>query len=639
VSQWILENLPILVVLDVLFLLELVALRSQQSLLKYLKSLSGMELEQLLASIPLGVGASSRNAELAQILEEEVVQADSPVPTNKLVFRRPVGSILDDWQDRLAEGSWAALIGGSFTGIALFFTFLLIALVLITDVPRAISASTSGAAGASGALADAVGKMGAKFVISCGGIFFALFHSASDRSMRAKTAAELGRIARALAKATTTLDAAILSTLLDLKQQGSESLEVLKAQAETLVAQLEQDSDSQAELKAIRPAMAEEAKKLATELGTLKNIEVTVKDLGSDVTRGLGSLMKETLAAEVKQILSDVRGAITEIETRVTGSLQGSMSELGNKLVGSLSTIENAVKSQAGSQVESLLGTLVDRLEGVVSGGMRSEAKNLGGLLGSFQSTIPALASNVELMTAQMSQVLQDLRTQQAQAEVERREAADSAANRMKSANEEIFKSSGHALEQLFQETNGRIANMTAALESSAQRSAGSTASIRGDFEHVARLVGEVTNSLRTTASEAEGVMKKSQDTLRASSAAVDTLRTASAGLERAANGVSALVEKGEAARARTEEMLGRQAALTDEMQKVWPQLLQEVSTAMQLSSTALGNSWLKLADRLEKVTSRYGSEVGSKVEELGESIDRFIAAQKPDSERQGRGR
>jgi len=219
-------------------------------------------------------------------LERELVQRLRSVRVGfedgKPVIARPLPAILDEWGHEIAEDGTAGLLGSSFTGIALVCTFLLIAWVLFTDVPAAIRATGNAkesAAAPMDALAEAVGKMGAKFVISSVGIVLAILHSFVHRDYVRRVMRATHRIAQTL------------------------SLEVVDLQS----VQFLWANKLLLGTTSIAPAIARQEEVLATKLERLGKLEVVVKDLGSAVAASLGTLMKSALAEELSLVVADVR--------------------------------------------------------------------------------------------------------------------------------------------------------------------------------------------------------------------------------------------------------------------------------------------------------------------------------------------
>ncbi len=395
---------------------------------------------------------------LARFIEPHVVGKRR----EKFVIVVPIQSAIDEWVERLRASSFGFLIGSTYTGIALVCTFGLIAWVLFTDVSQAIQQNTAN----SGALANAVRTMGAKFVISSTGLLLAILHMFVQWWQTHGLRTALDR-----------LEGELAPCFIDLRRAKLEIME-----------------ESLSCAREVRPSIEQHERHSVERLDRLRDIEVSVKDLGGEVTASLDGIMREAIAEQVRSLLTDMRAFAEQIAGDVQKSVQGNLGELSGQLVTALSRIQTALESQPQSEVEKLLRCVQD----AVTGGFSSETKNMSKLLSEFQNVFPTLAHQLQGVSENLQAVLSGLAAQQQAHNALMEGMAQATADNVQRLGSELAREGSGAMERVLHATNERIDGMVQALHEAAQHTAGRASGMRTDFELTAARVCEITPPWRS---------------------------------------------------------------------------------------------------------------------------------------------
>jgi hypothetical protein len=524
------------------------------------------------------------------------------------VLGQPLGSVVEEWADRVRTRSAGFIVGGSFTGFALVITFGLIAYVLFTDVSRAIQLSdvatpltSGGASPSTGAaeLAAAVAKMGSKFFISSAGLLLALLNAFTVKWSEAlwdkAGEAVCGHLAQHF-------------------------VEIRGAQLDHMVESTAATRTVSADVQAMRSDLADR-------LDRLRNIEVSVKDLGTEVTANLNQLVQDALTSKIQLLLTDTRAIAEGIAEQLGQALRGNFRELSERLVSALQDVQTALEKQSGSEVEKLLG----RLQDAVSGGFSSETKNMSNLLLEFQSVFPELARQLHSVSGQMAQVLDGLIAQQREQRALVDGMAAATSENVQRLSNDLAKGGAEAMARVLAETNARIDRMVGALDAASMKNAGRAESMSAEFEQIAERVNGVTHGLNGSLTNVQTLMKDVELTLAESASGVMQLTSAVSQLRAASDGVQRALGLSEQVRSAIEQSLKEQVELSaknvkglEHMQEVWPRLLEDVTKAIQATTGQFTSSWTTLAGKLEDATSIYGTQVGERVEDLSAAVDRL---------------
>jgi hypothetical protein len=532
---------------------------------------------------------------------------------DRFVLECPLRSPIDEWLEALRARSWGHLIGASYTGIALVLTFLLIAIVLFQ-----VSGAMNITSGDTQALSEAVRTMGGKFLISCTGLLLAIFHLFVTRRLEwklARAAREIQEELRPLFFERRTIDLEVM----DAQLEATERVERAIASAqEDLAARI-------MPLHAIKPAVVAHQSAVVERLERLRAIEVTVKDLGTEVAANLTALVDSALAQHVQVLLSDLRGFTESISEKLEKSLQGNLNALGERLTASIDAVQATIRSQPTSDLERVMSTFRDS----VSGGFNSEAQNISRLLTDFQSVFPTLANELQRVTTSLSDVMRNLDEQRAEQHALVASIATSTSENVQRLGSDFAREGSEAMAKILGETNARIEKMVEAMNSSSQRTVGQTSSLANELDGVAQRVASVTGGLDAATTRVHSLLQQVEASLGASRNGIAVLGDAATRLKNVAEHVQTTLSVSEQARVRMEAMLARQVEVTtsnaqglDHMQRVWPTLLEEVAKTVQSTTGSLSDSWTKLSQQLVVATERYGTDVGAKVEELGSAVE-----------------
>ncbi|WP_242333334.1 hypothetical protein [Anaeromyxobacter sp. SG66] len=531
----------------------------------------------------------------------------------RIVLSEPLDGLLQEWAEE-AKSKRAALVwGASYTGIALVFTFGLIAWVLFVDVRHAISAGATQApatgeavrtsAAQATALADAVAKMGFKFVISCAGIVAAIAHGFVLRATDARLAAGVRRLREFLSA--------------DFIQHREVELRMREQHSRELAVLTEAVRES---TRAVRDSSTS----ITGRLERLQAIEVSVKDLGEEVTRTLGTMVQDAMADHIKTFLGDIRDEAEKMRTQMETSLRGNLGELAKQLGTSLDGIQKTLQSQSSSDLEKLLGKLQD----VVTGGFSSETRNMAGLVEQLQSVISQLSNELGGVGSLLRDTLDGFQQQHNEQQALLASVTSSTQENVKRLGDDLVREGSDAMTRVLTETNARILRIMAALDDAATTSAGRSSASVAQFEALAGKVKGVTEDLGASAELVSELMRQVQGALQASSSGVSQIADAATKLKAAADTASATMRASDDARRALEASLQQQAHLTarnasslEKMESVWPQLLQDVARTVESTTGNMLGSWEKLSDKLAAATTLYGQTVGDRVDDLQEAV------------------
>ncbi len=308
---------------------------------------------------------------------------------HKIVLTKHLEEILEESVTRHCSKVVSFHAASWITGIALFFTFLLIALVLHSDIGPAIKASSTVVNGETAAqtgsavqnLASGVEKIGGKFIISCFGILLS-----------------------------------IIATWVGTGQKKS-----MVAHAISLGQKLHDQIDTVTEVSYFQrqeelnqgQAMIEHLQQLRKETSALSSIQVSVQDLGTEVQHHLSQVIKTSVGEEITTGLAEIRGFIQDsVETLQKGMqslIDASLHELSQQLVASLQKIEAAVQGSAKTEITGLLESLKD----TIGGAYRGEQEGMALTLRNFSQALPKFTDMFGKMEMTLQGFLKDLGHQQ----------------------------------------------------------------------------------------------------------------------------------------------------------------------------------------------------------------------------------
>lgn len=591
---------------------------------------SSKELTDAIRAGVRGEPVSEQRDGIRELVDDAVTAVRSKVTgryDGRTVLSEPLDELLQDWAEEAKSKRAALLWGASYTGIALVFTFGLIAWVLFVDVRHAISAGATqvpaavestrpsaaqvpvageaarASAAQASALADAVAKMGFKFVISCAGIIAAIAHGFVVRSTDARLALGVRRLRESLSR--------------EFVQHREVELLMAEQHARELAVLTEAVRES-------TQAVRNSSTSITGRLERLQAIEVSVKDLGEEVTRTLGAMVQDAMADHIKTFLGDIRDEAEKMRTQMETSLRGNLGELATQLGTSLDGIQKTLQSQSSSDLERLLGKLQD----VVTGGFSSETRNMAGLVEQLQSVISQLSNELGGVGSLLRDTLDGFQQQHKEQQALLASVTTSTQDNVRRLGDDLVREGSEAMTRVLTETNARILRIMAALDDAATKSAGRSSASVAQFEGLAGKVKSVTEDLGASAELVSELMRQVQGALQASTSGVSQISDAAAKLKAAADTASATMRASDEARRALEASLQQQAHLTtsnasslEKMESVWPQLLQDVARTVESTTGNMLGSWEKLSDKLAAATTLYGQTVGDRVDDLQEAV------------------
>lgn len=338
---------------------------------RLLRELSGVD--DVLARIRDGDRASP----LVRTIREHIVPAKTSL-SGLIVLSRPLPDVRREYAEDQVANHWSFWVGNLLTGVALLFTFILIGIVMTTDVSGAIRESTNADAAASAHLSSAVNALGGKFYISATGIGGSVFALFAASKARADVYRRAEHPAPALAAAFTSLEA---------EQVRAQELE-LELWREDLAARAAQHAEIAGQLTLLN-----------TRMDRLQSIEVSVKELGAEVSANLKNVMKEAMGEQLVLILRDTMADVDRIATTVQTNLTTAFGEqlrgLTTELQQALGAVQRAVEGQGQGHLEQIL----DKLQNTVSGGFDRESNKMAAALESFAAVVPVLEQQLKAMT------------------------------------------------------------------------------------------------------------------------------------------------------------------------------------------------------------------------------------------------
>lgn len=584
---------------------------------------------------------SSHVPALAKLVRVHLV-GRSAAGDDRLILSTPLSTIRREYAEEQMSRAYSFGLGSLLTGISLIITFALIAWVMTDDVSGAIRATstvgTAGEAVADGAessafLADAVAKLGGKFAISAvgvaGSIVALLFTQRARKAILAK--AEDPDVA--LLSAFTSLEAEEFSARL-------RELELLREERETRLEHHKQ--------------LCRALEKLDARMERLHSIEVSVKDIGNEVSANLKNIMKDAMGEQLADMLSQTMVEVERIASRVEHNLTDSFGKelqaLSQQLRASLDTVRTTIEGQGQGQLEKILAKLQD----TVSGGFQSESQKMAAALDGFAKVVPALEQQLRAMTGQVAEETRQRNEETArmtQQVLDRVSglldslAAQQAANA--EAVQRLQAASTQGAEEMARRIEASGASMvTNVLASSRAEIEAIVAQMRAAVESSASSYGDI----EAKAANASAVVAKASEALEGSARSIfeltnqtrgvlEQVRQGSGAMQQAANGflaagntllssVDAMRAVIDATRVQNQEqqrLLLQQQQFTKEVEQLWPTLFDTYLRKFQESADVLARSWDELHSKVEQVTSRMGHEFAENTLALSDAVSKLV--------------
>lgn len=487
--------------------------------------------------------------------------------------------------------------GSAFTGIALIITFVLIALVMFDNVGPAIASSTLSEMDApSTDLSDAVSRMGAKFFISASGILAALVHRLLLSGGRTLVNRSVEAAADAVAAHAVELDAV----------------------------RLKNEQTMLAGLAGLSQRVDQGMTQLSGDIGRLSSIEVSVKDLGTQVSSALNQMMKEALAEQLRTLMEDMKLSAEQIEQKVMSFAEAALQNTADQIVSELKGVNDTLKSQAGSQVEKLL----EKLQDAVTGGFSAESRNMSTQLAQFGEVIPRLGQQMNEVATRMEGVLDRLANQQEQSTRMMDALADSTRTHADNFAQALSQSGANALGQVMgaasRDVETLVLKLNQVLETSSTSSdatrrnmaeaseamAASLAETRNTAQALQQQMREIASGMNATAQSGAAMTQTARELLQT----IDSLKATVARVGETSSFVGQLLQ----AQQQTQQ---KQTELLKAMETVWPPLMGTMTERVRESAQSLGGTWAEASERLEKLAGNQMVQLQESVEELTASV------------------
>jgi len=545
----------------------------------------------LLAALPAGGGS-----ELGEAVRLHVVRVSDDSLAGRVVLTRSIRELRREYVESVLAHAWPFWVGSALTGLALICTFVLIAYVMHGDVSEAISNEAD-----STLLSSAVATLGGKFGISAGGVLGSLMTMFAANIARAKLHQLAGAPGTALTRAVISLDELRLRYQLD----ELESLRVDRAERQQQYAQVYRCLGS----------LEERARKLTS-------IEVSVQNIGNEVSANLRHIMKDAMAEELREILSTTMVQVDEIATSVQRTLSeafsNNMTALATQLQASLTAVQRAVESQSQGAVEQLLGKLQD----AVSGGFHSEQQKLSESLAAFAQIMPGLerqiGSLVDGLGAQQAASADAIARLQSAAT----QGAEAMARQLQASSEGVVTGVLSASRAEIEAIAARLEAMTSASAASQDEIAARVRDAMREVQHVTDGLGGAAKQLHALTGQLAGALADARHGSEATQVATRELASASTAVTGALVQLQDVVKRTSAQTEAQHALLTKQREYTKEVEQLWPQLFNVYLDKFRSSSAQLGESWKDLHDKVVQVTGAIGATFADNVEQLSAAVD-----------------
>lgn len=563
----------------------------------------------------------------AYLLSPERVSLDV-WPEGRLLSSREASELFDEYAERRLSTVRFAL-ASSATGIALFFTFFLIAHVIATNIPSALDAASSATANTD-ELKTAMKLLGQKFAISATGIFFAVVFAGATSAAR--------RIALASAHEASRRAAHLFCTPASLA-------------ASAQLVQLRSEQASTTHLEDIRSTMAG----MRSDLAKLQSIEVSVKDMGAEVSIQLQRMLKEDLGEQIKEILVDVMRQASDMSDRLRSELidgfQRTLETEIPKVLESLQAIRHSVEGQASSPVERML----EQLQALVSGGMQGETAQMSAALRQFAEVVPALAMQLqdvaqtmtrdmrershettrmtESLLTQVGGLLARLETQQSATDRAIAEIAQASSAGAAAMMARLEAGSAEMMGGMLRTSRTEIDGLLGRLQEVATASAQGYGSIEESVGAAARSIIEARDglaaaaeSIRALSHETRGVIADARQSSDAAHKAAASFEGAAGLLRAGVDGMRNAIEQGRTYGAEQQAVIAEHRRLLGELEQLWPKLFETYLRSFDEKSTLLARSWNELYNQVGKLSETVGGGLSEAAEDLKASVDRLAA-------------
>lgn len=569
---------------------------------------------------------------LVQATREHLLRSETP-DGQRFVLAKSLAAVRREYAEDEVSHHWAFWFGGLLTGLALLATFVLIAYVMTNDISGAIRDTAGEDDTAMGHLSEAVRTLGGKFYISAAGIggsVLALFSSNSARNAILSCAEHPEP---RLLSAFTTVEAMLLNAKLH-------ELELARADREARAAQ--------------HVELCSKLDMLNTRVEKLNSIDVSVRDIGNEVSANLKNVMKEAMADQFKEILVQTMAEVSAIAERVQGSLTQTFGQQIQKLAQGMQEGLDALKRAVEGQGQGQLEQILDKLQSTVSGGFQSETKNMAVALDGFAKAIPALEQQLRTMTsdiaaesrqrstetARTTQMLLDQvaslvdaisaqQTANMQAVAQMQAAAAQGAEDMA---RRLEASGANLVSSVLGSSRAEIEAIVGQMRAMAEWNASHQGDIEARAANASNIVAWASDALAKSAQSISEISNQTQGVLTQVRQSSEEMQSVAQGFLNAGNTLVVSVESMrkvvESTRAQTQEqqaLLVKQQQYTKEVEQLWPKLFDTYLGKFRESADELARSWADFHSKIETASKCVGAEFAENTLVLSEAVTKLV--------------
>lgn len=527
------------------------------------------------------------------------------------IWIRPPATALESWIDDRVLTRVRFVAAGWLTGMALVATFSLIALVLVGNVGPAIRDTADMTN-----LSQAVERMGAKFVVSAIGIIATIL-----LQWRA------GHIRSSLHEA-----AHLRGEELGLSGISRDALEIERAyEGQTALIATCQAMDAAAEKRHL--SIVDSFGRVQSAVESLRSIDVSIKDIGAEVTTSLRNSIGVELGNAIRQMLRDLSD---DLHQKLGESFGGAVREELAKVTSALAAIEAAIAGQASSEV----GKLIEQIRDVISGGFASESSSMRSSLQAFGDVVPRLERQLtnivetlgsdfqqrNAVTMQMNDSIQrrvsDLLDSLAAQERSTADTIAALSGTVARSQEEVAASMDKATATFLSRSNSGLKDLLDTLKDATGKSSADFETLATELRQAIGSFAEARSDLTAGANairQAVGSVVQAQQSVNGTveqlSGAADAITEAARRAESSGTSAGVVVN---AAR----DLVAQQKDFAVHLEGTWPTLLESYVRALEETSRQIAESWKRQAEQVGTSVERIGASFQSSATEFSGGVD-----------------
>lgn len=380
---------------------------------------------------------------------------------------------------------------------------------------------------------------------------------------------------------------------------------------------------------------------------------MSVKDLSSDVTAQLRTMLKNDLGEHMKDLLAEMMNTAgnlaDDLQSKVIAGFERTLEREVPKILESLQAIQKSVEGQAESPMERLL----EQLQGVVAGGFKGESAQMSSALRQFAEVVPALAEQLrgtaerlttdmksrtdenvrasEALVGQVTSLLGRLEAQQSATEhlvenIARTTAANAEAlvQRVHSEGNAMFagllktsRADVDAILERLRDAGASHAQNYGVLDKSVQSASKSIESARDGLV-------ETSEAIRALAKETKGLFLDARQTHEVAQRASMAFEQSASQLRQGTDSMRQAVEVARSHAAEQAALLEQHRKALKELEQVWPRLFETYIKSFDDKSGQLLLKWDEFYRKMNGFSSTVGGSLAEAAEELKISVDQL---------------